>query len=89
MDESDTPDEESHDRHLGPTIGAGIAIGVGVGTALWASTGSPVWILFGLLFGLAIGTGMHTRKVSRTGADDRTPLHAVNVPGLGCISGAT
>ncbi len=53
-------DEPSHGDQRPPTIstGAGIAIGVGLGAALSVATGTSIWILLGVVFGIAFANGM-------------------------------
>jgi hypothetical protein len=55
-------DEGPHDEDAASTrIGVGVAIGAGAGAALFAATGSPVWIGVGVAIGVALGAAADRR----------------------------
>jgi hypothetical protein len=58
-------DEKPHQKRLEPALGAAVAIGAGIGTALFAATGSPVWIGVGVAIGAGVGVAL-----SQNGTDE-------------------
>lgn len=50
------------ERRTGLTLGAGVAIGAGIGAALFAVTGSPVWIGVGVALGAGLGVAASQRN---------------------------